>query len=46
MMDSFPDVLLDEAEREGAVSCIHKPFDIKEVIEVIEEAIERKEKVK
>ncbi|MFH1339538.1 MAG: response regulator [Candidatus Omnitrophota bacterium] len=45
MMDSFPDVLLDEAEREGAVTCIHKPFEIKELIEVIEEAIERKEKV-
>lgn len=45
MMDSFPDVLLDEAERDGAISCIHKPFDIKEVIEVIEEAIEGREKV-
>ena len=28
MMDSFPDVLLDEAEREGAATCIHKPFNI------------------
>ncbi|MFC1646336.1 response regulator [Candidatus Omnitrophota bacterium] len=46
MMDSFPDILLEEAEREGAVSCIHKPFDIKEVIEVIEEAIEPKERLK
>ncbi len=45
MMDSFPDVLLDEAEREGAISCIHKPFDIKEVIEVIEESVEGKKKV-
>ena len=35
MMDSFPDVLLDEAEREGAVTCIHKPFNIKEVREVV-----------
>jgi DNA-binding NtrC family response regulator len=45
MMDSFPDVLLDEAEREGAISCIHKPFDIKEIIEVIEEAVEGRKKV-
>ena len=45
MMDSFPDLLLDEAEREGAISCIHKPFDIKEVIEVIEEAVGGREKV-
>jgi len=45
MMDSFPDILLDEAEREGAITCIHKPFNIKEVIEVIEEAIERKERI-
>jgi len=45
MMDSFPDVLLDEAEREGAISCIHKPFDIKEIIEIIEEAVEGRKKV-
>ena len=45
MMDSFPDLLLEEAEREGVVTCIHKPFDIKEVIAVIEEAIEGREKV-
>ncbi len=42
MMDSFPDALLEEAEREGAVTCIHKPFDIKEVTKVIEKAIEGK----
>ena len=35
MMDSFPDALLDQAEQEGAISCIHKPFDIKEVMQVI-----------
>ncbi len=44
MMDSFPDVLLEEAEREGAITCIHKPFDIREVIEVVKEVIEQKEK--
>ena len=39
MMDSFPDFLLEQSEKEGAISCIHKPFDIKEVIMVIEQAI-------
>jgi DNA-binding NtrC family response regulator len=46
MMDSFPDILLEEAEREGAIACIHKPFDIKEVMEVIAEAIEQREGLK
>jgi DNA-binding NtrC family response regulator len=46
MMDSFPDILLEVAEKEGAVvTCIHKPFDIREVIEVIEGVIEPKEKI-
>jgi len=39
MMDSFPDFLSEEAEKEGAVTCIHKPFNIKEVTEVIEKTI-------
>ena len=39
MMDSFPDELLDEAERAGAVTCIHKPFDITEVMKVVNELI-------
>lgn len=39
MMDSFPDALLDQAEKEGAITCIHKPFDIKEVIKLIERVI-------
>lgn len=41
MMDSFPDALLDEAEKEGAITCIHKPFDIKEVRSVITEIIKK-----
>ena len=44
MMDSFPDVLLDEAKNEGAVNCIHKPFNIKEVKEVIRGVVENKER--
>jgi FixJ family two-component response regulator len=42
MMDSFPDLLLEEAEKGGALTCIHKPFNIREVIEVIESAIKGK----
>ena len=41
MMDSFPDILLDQAEKAGAITCIHKPFDIKEVITVIEHATKK-----
>ena len=44
MMDSFPDVLLEKTQKEGAITCIHKPFDIKEVIEVIGQILEGKKK--
>lgn len=37
MMDSFPDALVEEAQRAGAVTCIHKPFEIKEVLNIIDE---------
>jgi CheY-like chemotaxis protein len=36
MMDSYPDQLVKQAENEGALTCIHKPFDLKELREVIE----------
>ena len=36
MMDSYPDQLVRQAQREGALTCIHKPFDLKEIREVIE----------
>lgn len=42
MMDSFPDVLLDEAGRERAITCIHKPFCIKELRRIIAEIMERR----
>jgi len=45
MMDSFPDTLIEEAKREGAITCIHKPFEIKEVINLTEEVMEQKEAV-
>jgi CheY-like chemotaxis protein len=35
MMDSYPDQLVIETEKRGAVACIHKPFNIKEVVELI-----------
>jgi len=41
MMDSFPDVLLDQAEKEGAITCIHKPFNIQEVKSAIAEIIKK-----
>lgn len=35
MMDSYPDQLAKEAVNEGALTCIHKPFDLKEIREAI-----------
>ena len=37
MMDSYPDQLVNQAQKEGALTCIHKPFDLKEIRKVIEE---------
>jgi two-component system response regulator (stage 0 sporulation protein F) len=37
MMDSYPDQLVNQAKREGALTCIHKPFDLKEIRELIQE---------
>jgi CheY-like chemotaxis protein len=37
MMDSYPDQLVREAESRGALTCIHKPFDLDEIRIVIEE---------
>jgi len=35
MMDSYPDQLVNQAHKEGALTCIHKPFDLKEIREII-----------
>lgn len=43
IMDSFPDALIEQAKKEGAITCIHKPFEIKEVIKIVEEVVERRE---
>jgi CheY-like chemotaxis protein len=36
MMDSYPDHLARQAQNEGALTCIHKPFDLRELREIIE----------
>jgi CheY-like chemotaxis protein len=36
MMDSFPDLLSELAQEEGAITCIHKPFDLKEIREIMQ----------
>lgn len=35
IMDSYPDQLLEEAQRIGAHTCIHKPFELREIMEII-----------
>jgi two-component system response regulator MprA len=38
MMDSYPNQLANQAKNEGALTCIHKPFDIEEIRKVIARA--------
>jgi CheY-like chemotaxis protein len=35
MMDSYPDQLVRQAEGKGALTCVHKPFDLKEIRRII-----------
>jgi CheY-like chemotaxis protein len=37
MMDSYPDQLVMQAVKRGALSCMHKPFDLKEMRKIIQE---------
>lgn len=37
MMDSYPDQLVREAVGRGALTCMHKPFDLKEMRRIIRE---------
>jgi len=37
MMDSYPDQLAHQAKREGALTCIHKPFDLQEIRIIIQQ---------
>ena len=43
MMDSFYDALLEEAKNEGAITCIHKPFHIRQVIDVFQDTLKVKQ---
>jgi two-component system response regulator (stage 0 sporulation protein F) len=36
MMDSYPDQLAQQAQGKGALTCMHKPFDLKEIRQIIE----------
>ena len=45
MMDSFPDIFLEQALKEGAIACVHKPFNIQEIIGLVREILEKRQKV-
>lgn len=45
MMDSFPDIFLEQALKEGAITCVHKPFNIQEIIGIVREILEKRQKV-
>ena len=45
MMDSFPDIFLAQALKEGAIICVHKPFNIQEVLGMVREILEKRQKV-
>jgi CheY-like chemotaxis protein len=37
MMDSYPDKLAAQSQEEGAITCMHKPFDLGQIREIIRE---------
>lgn len=37
MTDSYPNHLLAQAREAGAIICIHKPFNIKDVVNIVKE---------
>ena len=41
MMDSMPQYVLEEFQKQGAVTCIHKPFDIRGVRKVVHEILKK-----
>lgn len=43
MMDSFPDLLSELAQEQGAIACIHKPFELKGIREILERVRHLKE---
>lgn len=44
MTDSMPAYLVEELQKEGAITCIHKPFHIKEVKAIVSQILEQKRK--
>jgi two-component system, response regulator, stage 0 sporulation protein F len=44
MMDSYPEELSEKCLRDGAFYCVHKPFDITELREVIRRVQSEKQK--
>ncbi len=44
MMDSFPDLMSKLAQEEGAITCIHKPFELQEIRDIIKKVGSREEK--
>lgn len=45
MMDSFPDIFLEQALKEEAITRVHKPFNIQEIIGIAKETLEKRRKV-
>ena len=37
MMDSYPDKLASQSQEEGAITCMHKPFELEQIREIIRE---------
>jgi DNA-binding NtrC family response regulator len=44
MTDSMPNYLVEELQKEGAITCIHKPFHIQEVKSIVNQILEQKRK--
>ncbi len=45
MTDSMPTYLVEELQKEGAITCIHKPFHIDEVKTIVNQILEKKENI-
>lgn len=41
MTDSMPNYVVEEIKKEGAITCIHKPFNINEVRSIIDKIIKK-----
>jgi CheY-like chemotaxis protein len=39
MTDSLPDHLAEQAQNEGAIGCLQKPFDLDELIKIVEKLL-------